>query len=129
MIRRDMAKTTIYTGFLLILLGVILYISTGMQHVTSLIPAFAGVLFAVLGKLAENEKIKKHVMHFVVLLSLLGALGTAKGIFKSILLILGETIDRPNAAIGQGLMSIVLFVFTGLCVKSFIDARRARKSA
>ncbi len=35
-------------------------------------------------------------------------------------------VERPAATIAQGIMSVVCAIFVFLCVRSFIEARRAR---
>ena len=117
-----MANTTIGIGTLLIVLGVASYFMTGGVSITSLIPAFFGAPIAILGAVARNPKLTKHAMHGAVLLGLVGFLGSADGIIK---LIGGDT---SPAVIAKTLMAILTAAFVALCVKSFIDARKARAS-
>lgn len=122
-----MAKLTIVFGGLLIILGVVGYVITGQQSVTALIPAFAGILFVILGGIALKESLRKHAMHVAAALALLGFFGTAAGLFKLIGWIGGNAPERPAAVVSQSLMSLLCIVFVALCVKSFIDARRKRR--
>ena len=118
-----MAKITIAGGAILIALGLIGYFGTSMVSWTALIPAFFGVLLAVLGGLALKEERRKHAMHAAVVVGLIGFVGGAFSFFRP-LLAGGEL--NPTAATLQALMALTCAVFVALCVKSFIDVRRAR---
>jgi hypothetical protein len=73
-------------------------------------------------------KIRMHLMHVAALMGLVGTLGgLGMGVPKVGALIAG-TAERPVAAGMQIVMGVVCLAFLVLCVKSFIDARRARKS-
>ena len=74
-----MARLTITIGILLTLLGVAFYVGLTVAagthpSVTALIPAFAGLPILLLGVAALKESIRKHAMHGVSLLALLGFL-------------------------------------------------------
>ena len=125
-----MANITIVTGILLIALGVVGYVVTGMVSITALIPAIPGVILLVLGLVARNPAARKHAMHAAAALALLGAAGTISGVAKVVKWILaGDEPARPAAAISQSVMAAVLIVFVALCIKSFVDARRNRSVA
>src|SRR5437016_2811916 len=70
----SMANLTIIFGVLLSLLGGGMYVYTDRASLTALIPAFFGVPFIVLGMIAQKEAARKHAMHGVALLSLIGLL-------------------------------------------------------
>lgn len=123
-----MPALTIAFGAVLIALGVAGYFLTGRQSVTALIPAFAGVLFLVLGIVAQKPGARKHAMHVAAALALLGFLGTITGVIKVIRMLGGEEIARPAAARSQAIMAVLCLLFLVLCVRSFIAARRARKA-
>ena len=38
----------------------------------------------------------------------------------------GGEVQRPAAAVSQSIMAMLMGIFVGLCVRSFIEARRAR---
>ncbi|WP_263409554.1 hypothetical protein [Terriglobus tenax] len=120
-----MANITIRFGFLLILVGVIFFVLTGHTAVTSLIPAFFGVALLVLGFAArtENTKQRMMVMHVAVTIGLLGFLFPAIRALKAYL---AGPILRPLAVREEVLMAVICFIYTLLCVRSFIAARRAR---
>jgi hypothetical protein len=117
-----MPATTRLFGFLLIVLGLASYVSTGRTSVTALIPAFVGAVFLVLAFLARNPAARKHVMHAAVALALLGALGTLGRIIPAIS---QGNIGRP-AVLAQIAMTVLLLVYVALGVRSFIEARRGR---
>ncbi len=119
-----MSKITIAVGAFLIVLGLIGYLGTGMVSWTALIPAFFGLLLTILGVLALQEGWRKHAMHVAVIIGLVGFLGGAFSFMRP-LLSGGEM--KPMAATMQALMALTCAAFVGLCVKSFIDARVARK--
>ena len=119
-----MARITIAVGVLLIVLGLIGYFGTGMVSWTALIPAFFGLPLVILGVLALQEGLRKHAMHAAVVVGLIGFLG---GAFSFVRPLLSEGEMKPMAATMQALMALICAVFVGLGVKSFINARRARK--
>ena len=121
-----MPTTTIVTGVLLIVLGLVGFIGTGSEHYTALIPAGFGIALAICGFLAKAPERRKLFMHIAVTLGLLGFLGTVMGIVKVVRMAAGETIPRPEAAESQAVMAFISLIFVGLCVNSFIKARRAR---
>ena len=124
-----MSLLTIVFGILFIILGVGGFVATGSEHKTALIPAAFGVAYIVCGVLARKDDMRKHAMHGAAMLGLLGALVPIPGVIKFFKMISGETIERPQAAIAQTIMSVLSFVFVALCVRSFIAARRARENA
>jgi hypothetical protein len=121
-----LTATTIAFGLVLIALGVIGYAGSGGASVTALIPAIFGVVLAALGVLARNEAMRKHAMHGAVLVGLLGFLGSARGLLSLPALMSGGEIARPTAVIAQSVMAILMLLFVGLCVRSFINARVRR---
>ena len=86
--------------------------------------------------MVRKDHLRKHVMHTAVLLGLVGFIGGAVMATKDQklgdLLSTGQVIrdgkDRTVSTVEQVVMSLLCGVFTGLCGKSFIDARRARKA-
>ncbi|MGH8187638.1 MAG: hypothetical protein ACREUC_13845, partial [Steroidobacteraceae bacterium] len=114
---------------LMIVLGVVGYVGTGMASPTALIPAVFGVLFAVLGVVARGEAARKHAMHAVAVLSLLGFLATVRS-FAALPEALsgGPTLRGPGAVYSQAAFAVLSGILLALCVKSFIAARRARRT-
>ena len=74
---------TILFGVLLVITGVTVYIQTGSEHKTALIPAFLGGGLVICGLLAANEGRRMMVMHVAVVIGLLGFIGSMAKLFKS----------------------------------------------
>jgi len=78
-----MADKTLGLGGALILLGLIVTIASDSGSATSLIPAFVGIVFVVLGLVARAKlDLNRHLMHAaaaVALVAVLGSLGSAVG--------------------------------------------------
>jgi hypothetical protein len=123
-----MPTLAIVFGLILDAMGLGAYLSSGAKSVTALIPAFFGTPILICGLLAKFVPgIRMHVMHVAALFGLLGTLGgLGMGLPKAGALIAG-TLERPMAVAMQIALGAVCLVFLVLCVKSFIDARRARK--
>lgn len=122
-----MARITIWLGALLILIGVGAYFGAGRVSVTALIPAFFGVPFLLLGILALKEKYRMHAMHAAAVLGLLAFAGSVGGLVALIQAAFGAELVKPTAVVVQSIMAVLMIIFLILAVKSFIDARRARK--
>lgn len=120
-----MAKMSIITGAILILLGLVGYVLSGGASPTALIPAFFGIPMVILGVLGRNPARVKWTMHLAMGLMLLGLFGSAGGILKFIRALGGG--DASLAAQMQALMAVVCAVFLALGIKSFRDARRRRE--
>lgn len=119
-----MAPFAMVFGALLTLLGVGTYVYIGMEHFTALIPAFFGAALLVLGALALVEGLRMHAMHVAALLGLVGFALPAYRLVAS--LAKGDAFELVKHG-ELGAMSGLCLVFLVLCVKSFIDARIARK--
>lgn len=122
------AKTIIY-GVLLVILGVGGYVLTQGVSMTALIPAAFGIVQIALGLIARDDSRRKHAMHVAAALGLLGLLGSFKGLIKvTASLAAGTGLERPAAAYSQSIMALMSAVFVGLCINSFIQARRAQQA-
>jgi fluoride ion exporter CrcB/FEX len=124
-----LATTTIGFGVVLVVLGVGGYFGTDRVSPTALIPAAFGLLLIIFGALARDDKRRKLAMHIAVTVGLLGFLGTVSGLVDLPALISGGTVARPGAVISKSIMAVLMAVYVGMCVKSFIDARRSRAAA
>jgi fucose 4-O-acetylase-like acetyltransferase len=122
------ASTTIALGAALIVLGVGSYVLTGGVSPTALIPAAFGLLFVLAGVLARDDRRRMHAMHAAVVIALLGFVGSFRG-----LLGLGKVFDgtaeRPAAIVAQTIMAVLTLGYIIVAVRSFIQARKARRAA
>jgi membrane-bound ClpP family serine protease len=120
---------TIFIGIDLIFLGIVgLFVSSsdGKFSYTALIPSAWGVLLVVLGILAFKASMKKHAMH---LAALLGVIGTVAPMVMAIKTLAAGNPKATAAPYFQITMALFCAAFVAMCVKSFIDARKARKAA
>jgi uncharacterized membrane protein HdeD (DUF308 family) len=128
-----MAWPTIICGSLLVLVGIVGYGTAtpgedGKVSPTALIPAFFGAALVISGVLAFKDSLRKHVMHLAALIGVLGVLGGFMPLIRQYSKT-GDFNPFKKSAIAGELMILVCLVFVGLCVNSFIQARRARKAA
>lgn len=123
-----MAKLAIGFGVVLIILGVASFILTGSTHPTSLIPVWFGIVLALCGVLANTPDNRRRMlwMHIAVTISLLGFLFPGFMAIKDWVAAHGAPLAHPAAVEEQAAMAIICLVFTVLCVRSFIAARRSR---
>ena len=119
----SMPAVTRVVGFVLILLGVVGYIATDRVSITALIPAFVGAVFLLIALVARKPEARKHAMHAAVALALIAVLGMLPRILPALR---SGDLNRP-AVLAQIAMALILAVYVALGVKSFIDARRARR--
>jgi hypothetical protein len=118
-------------GVLLTVLGLILYGTSELdpKPITALIPSALGLALVLLGQIARgaSERGRMHTMHAAALIGLIGLIG---GVVLTVIDVskLGNEPPPSNRAMaGKAAMALLCAVFLGLCVKSFIDVRRARK--
>lgn len=120
-----MPITAIICGVLLILIGIVGYVNGAMHDkasVTALIPAFIGLLLALLGAVsAAKEGLRKHLMHVAVVIALIGFIATAGRLVSKI-----SELSMSPAVISQASMAIICLAFVILAIRSFAAARRAR---
>jgi hypothetical protein len=111
------AKTAVIVGTLLVLQGIGFFVGTPSKSPTALIPAFVGLPILILGLFALKESFRMHAMHAAAALGLLGLLAALGRIAWA---------GLAMSPAGVSLLLMVLFCggFVGLCVKSFVDARR-----
>jgi uncharacterized membrane protein len=124
-----MAKVTLIFAVLLIALGLGSYFGTGSQHPTALIPTWFGLALGLCGLLAMSPDAgrRKLYMHVNVTIGLLGFLGAASRAIISYGHARSEGIEPDRIALGAQLtMAGLLIIYVLMCVRSFIEARRAR---
>jgi uncharacterized membrane protein len=127
-----MSKLALAFGVILVLLGLGLGAYTyslpdvARHSPTSFIPAIFGVLLLVCGLLARSDKLRMHAMHFA---ALVGLVGCVMPLFMAIRTMTSGAEYHRAAVGGQIAMGVISGIFVALCVRSFIAARRARKSS
>lgn len=121
-----MAKLTMVFGVLLIAVGVWGYVATGSAHPTALIPCWIGLVLAISGALALAPARRMLWMHIAVTVGLLGFLFTVKGAWQTFQLAHGTEFEHPIAVVEKGATCLLCLIFVAFCVRSFIEARRAR---
>jgi len=122
---KSMESVSIIYGIFLILWGVAVSFISGSNSLTSFIPSMFGLpilLFAFLTIKFPNKK--KLFMHIVVsfgLIVFIGGLDFSRGLLK------GISFNNMWADISKLMMLITGLIFTFLCVKSFIFARKNKQ--
>ena len=126
--RRDtVPRIAILFGLLLIALGVGGFVGTGRVHNTALIPAGFGLALLLLGIVAFKEGLRMHAMHLAAVIGLIGGAGGA--IMLLLPFLKGEPIQHPVAYACKAALTVLCLAFVGLCVNSFVQARRRRSTA
>ena len=121
-----MPSITIALGVALIIVGLAGYFLTGAVSLTALIPAGFGVVIALAGVVARDDRMRKHAMHAAVLVALLGFLGSVRGVLQ-IGALLDGTAARPAAVVSQTIMAVLTLGYIVVAVRSFIQARASRR--
>lgn len=127
-----MTVPTIMTGLVLILLGLLGYLNAtpdaeGNKSPTAFIPSAIGALILLCGLIAFKDSLRKHAMHAAAVLGVLGFLGGFAPVIRQQAKGLPFDLSAPAVYVGL-LMSVVCFAFVALCIKSFMDARKARQA-
>ena len=115
----SMPDLTIGYGLFLVAWGISVSILSASDSITSYFPSILGVPLAVSGWLAKsNPEKRKFWMHIAVIFGLFCALGGTQ-----FFMVMGDGLDYASGSM------LMLFVsgsaYTGLCVRSFIQARKA----
>jgi len=122
---KSMESVSIIYGIFLIIWGVAVSFISGSNSLTSLIPSMFGLpilLFSFLTVKFPNKK--KLFMHIVVtfgLIVFIGGLDFSRGLLK------GTSFDNMWADTSKLMMLATGSIFTFLCIKSFIFARKNRQ--
>lgn len=119
-----MTQLTGIVGALLIVVGVAGYLLTDRVSMTALIPAAIGAVLLLLAMLGQRPGARKHAMHGVMLLALIGIAGSARGLLQLPTLLSGGDVARPAAVYSQSITAVLLLLLLVLGVRSFIAARR-----
>jgi hypothetical protein len=122
-----MAPLAVLFGALLAAVGLVGYLAPGTfgefdkVSPTSLIPAAVGGVLILCGLVTlAKPAARKHAMHLAALAGVVGLLGGFMPLSRS------NFNFAKASAVSGALMSGLSLLFVILCVKSFIDARRAR---
>lgn len=114
----------IVLGIALIILGVGAYALSDFVSITALIPAFFGVLVAVLSVVGHRRTDRQRLAAYGIgLLAVLGVLGSTRGIPDIIALLTGGAVDSPIAAVSQGAMIAVCLVLLATVIPVIRDMR------
>jgi hypothetical protein len=124
-----MPTTTILFGLALAAYGFVSWSTSESKSPTALIPAYFGAAFVIGGLVAQKDSLRKHAMHFAAAIGVIGFLGGAVMGFPKIPAWFAGDLDAVgvNKVKSQTILALTCLVYVLLCVKSFIDARTARK--
>ena len=121
---KSMESVSITYGIFLIIWGVAVSFISGSNSLTSFIPSIFGLpilLFSCLTvKLPSKKKLFMHIVVSFGLIVFIGGLDFSRGLLK------GTSFNNMWADTSKLMMLITGFIFTFLCVKSFIFARKSR---
>jgi hypothetical protein len=127
-----MARVTLIFAFLMVVLGEAGYLGTGSIHKTALIPVWFGLalgLFGFLALRAKAEKPRMVFMHINVTIGLLGFLGAAVEAVRGYVSANAQGLAPDMIALSSKVtMAVLMAIYVGMCVRSFIAARRARQA-
>ena len=130
-----MARYTLITGLLLVLLGLYGYFS--YNTITVLIPAFIGTLIACFGFMAFNEKRKRLFIHIAIVVVVVGLSASAKSLPSipglidcfnnpALDIVSCPKFQRPLAELFKSIMSLVLIPYMLVSITFFIKSRLSR---
>ncbi len=120
-------KNTLLLGSLLTILGAGTFALLGFDpaKATALLPAAFGVVFLALGGVATWQPAwGQALVATAVGLAGLAFLGAAPGLWEALELLAGRDVDRPAAAVEQGIQALLCFAFVGWACKQYLDDRR-----
>ena len=130
-LRSTLVKNTILLGALLTILGTGTFamIRFDPGKWTALIPAFFGVIFLLLGVVAQKQNAwRQPAILIAVGLALFAFLGAAGGLVKTAALLAGAEVERPAAALEQAISAVLCGGFLGTSLKSLVAERRTKVS-
>lgn len=119
-----MMKSTTWFGIVLIVVGVVAYVITGMASVTALIPAFFGIVLVALGVMGRTDRLQKPSLYAALVVAVLGLFGSVSGIPQVITYLSGADIARPAASITRAIMALILLVLVAVLARSVVAIRR-----
>lgn len=107
----------IVLGIVLVVLGIGAYVLSDFASVTALIPAFFGVLIAILGVMGRQTGRQRLAAYGIGFLAVLGVLGSARGIPDIIALLTGGSVESVIAAVSQGTMIVICLVLLAAVIQ------------
>jgi hypothetical protein len=114
----------IVLGIALVVVGVGAYVLSDFASVTALIPAFFGVLIAILGVVGYRRTNRRRLAAYGIgLLAVLGVLGSTRGVPDILALLTGETVESTVAVVSQGTMIVICLVLLAAVVQFIRDTR------
>ena len=114
-------KISMIAGGILTAWGIVAYIISDMASITSMIPTFMGAPILLMGVLTERMPEKRKLfMHISSAFGLLSALGGLR-----LPMILMDDGSSNLLIASHAILLIVGGVYTTICVKSFIAARKS----
>lgn len=130
-----MTKSILSVSIVLIALGIVSFVISDFASVTALIPSFFGIVLLILALVAMSAEkkdqtgVKKHTIHAALGVTLLGLIGSFRGIPVFIGSFGGEELARPMATYAQVVMFVLCAYLLFAGVQSFIKARKERAAA
>ena len=122
---KSMESVSIIYGIFLIIWGVAVSFISGSNSLTSFIPSIFGLpilLFSFLTvKLPSKKKLFMYIVVSFGLIVFIGGLDFSRGLLK------GTSFNNTWADTSKLMMLITGLIFTFLCVKSFIFARKNKQ--
>jgi hypothetical protein len=118
-----MGPVTIIFGMVLTFLGLRGWVGDETSRPWGATPLFVGVPLLLLGVLALSARLRMHAMHLAAMAGLVGIVLGAWGLMR------GGGAAAGVATSTQAIMTVLCAAFVGLCVSSFIRARRRRRAA
>jgi len=122
---KSMESVSIIYGIFLIIWGVVVSFISGSNSLTSFIPSIFGLpilLFSFLTvKFPSKKKLFMHIVVSFGLIIFIGGLDFSRGLLK------GTSFYNMWADTSKLMMLITGLIFTFLCIKSFIFARKNKQ--
>ena len=122
---RSMESVSIIYGIFLIIWGIAISFISSSNSLTSFIPSIFGIpilLFSILSvKFPERKKLFMHIVVTFGLIVFIGGLDFSRGLIK------GTSFTNMWADTSKLMMLMTGLIFTYLCIKSFIFARKNRQ--
>ena len=126
-----MAVQSLVFGLLLTGLAAFGYLGAAEESPsrTALIPLAVGLPLLLCGLVGMNERYRKHAMHLAAGFAAVGTLASGgRGIQSLLKLLSGGSEVNSRAVTLVLIMFLLCAIVLGLCVKSFVDARRRQQA-